>query len=142
MREALKEARQAAKRGEVPIGAVVVKDGQIIARGHNQPISKADPTAHAEVVALRKAAAKLNSYRLSGCSLYVTLEPCLMCAGAMIHSRIQTLIYGTADPKGGAVASLYNILEDARLNHRVKVIAGILEEESRDILKAFFKARR
>lgn len=142
MQEALKEARKAAKKGEVPIGAVLVKAGSIIARGHNQPLGRTDPTAHAEIVTLRRAAKKLNNYRLTGCDLYVTLEPCLMCAGALIHTRIQTLIYGAADPKGGAVHSLYQMLEDARLNHRVKVISGILEEESRALLKAFFKERR
>lgn len=142
MQAALKEAEKAAKKGEVPIGAVVVRNGEIIARGHNQPIGRNDPTAHAEIAALKKAARKLNNYRLNGCRLYVTLEPCLMCAGAIIHARIDTLIYGTADPKGGAADSLYNILEDKRLNHRVEVVSGILEEECSARLKAFFRERR
>jgi tRNA(adenine34) deaminase len=142
MREALALARQAAEAGEVPVGAVVVKDGEVVGRGHNQPISGRDPTAHAEVIALRDAALKLGNYRLSDCALYVTLEPCAMCAGAIFHARIARVIYGAADPKAGACGSIVNLFADERLNHHATVTGGILAGEAGGLLQAFFGARR
>lgn len=143
MKEALKEAKKAAQKGEVPVGAVIVKNGKIIARGHNLRESKQDPTMHAEIVAIKKAARKLENWRLAGCTLYVTVEPCPMCAGAIVQSRIGRVVYGARDPKAGAVASLYTILTDRRLNHQVSVITeGVLEEECSEILKSFFKRLR
>ena len=121
---ALEEADRAATAGEVPVGAVVVLDGRVIARGHNAPIAQRDPTAHAEIVALRAAARELGNYRLPGVTLYCTVEPCAMCCGAVVHARIARLVYGAADPKAGAVESLFRFLEDARLNHHVEVTAG------------------
>lgn len=143
MRSALEEAAKAAAAGEVPVGAVVAgPDGTIIARAHNQPISSNDPTAHAEILALRKAARKLSNYRLTGCRLVVTLEPCVMCAGAAVYARVAEIIYGTADPKGGGVRSIYRIASDDRLNHRPDVVSGVLAEECAALLTGFFKARR
>jgi tRNA(adenine34) deaminase len=142
MREALAQAALAEAAGEVPIGAVVVRDGTIIGRGFNRPISAADPTAHAEILALREAARALGNYRLTGVRLYVTVEPCLMCVGALVHARVGTLIYGAAEPKAGAVASAMCALSHPTLNHRVDVVSGILADESRDILQRFFHARR
>ncbi len=143
MRVALEEAAKAAAAGEVPVGAVVVgPDGAIVARAHNQPVSANDPTAHAEILALRKASRKLANYRLTGCRLVVTLEPCVMCAGAAVHARVAEIIYGAADPKGGAVRSLYRIASDDRLNHRADVVSGVLAAECAELLTEFFKARR
>lgn len=142
MRLALAEAEMAWRKGEVPVGAVVVLEGEVIASAGNSPISLADPTAHAEILAIRSAARRMGNYRLTDCDLYVTLEPCLMCAGALVHARIRRLVFGAADPKGGACGTLYDIPGDIRLNHRVEVVAGVLEEESSSMLRAFFRARR
>jgi tRNA(adenine34) deaminase len=142
MREALSLAREAATVGEVPVGAVVVRDGAVIGRGYNRPVSARDPTAHAEVVALRTAAEQLGNYRLSGCTLYVTLEPCAMCAGAIMHARIGRVIYGTADPKAGACGSVVNLFAENRLNHHATVTGGVLAEEAARLLQEFFVARR
>ena len=139
---ALDEARRAAEEGEVPVGAVVVRDGRLVGRGHNASIALTDPTAHAEIVALRSAAQATRNYRLEGATLYATVEPCLMCCGAGLHARIGRLVYGAADPKGGAVASLYRVLEDPRLNHRVAVTAGVLAAACGEQLSEFFRARR
>jgi tRNA(adenine34) deaminase len=141
MRRALDEARRALHVGEVPIGAVVVANGQVTAEGFNQPIRSADPTAHAEVVALRRAARASGNYRLTGATLYVTLEPCLMCVGAIVNARIATVVYGAAEPKWGALGSILDARE-LRLNHRLEVIAGVLEGECRQIVVDFFKFRR
>ncbi|MGZ8460286.1 MAG: tRNA adenosine(34) deaminase TadA [Candidatus Deferrimicrobiaceae bacterium] len=143
MRVALAEAEKAANEGEVPIGAVVVgPSGKIIARAHNRMVSGNDPTAHAEILALRKAAKKLSNYRLTGCRLVVTLEPCVMCAGAAVNARVSEIIFGAADPKAGAVHSLFRIATDERLNHRAMVIPGVLGKECAAILTAFFRPRR
>ncbi len=142
MEQALEEAQKAYDMGEVPIGAVIVKDGIIIARGHNLRETYKDPTLHAEMVAIREAAEKLGGWRLSGCELYVTLEPCPMCAGAIIQSRIERVIFGAMDPKGGCAGSLYNLLADSRFNHRAEVVSGVMEEECRRIIQIFFKAKR
>ena len=142
MREALALAQQAEVLGEVPVGAVVVKDGVIIGRGCNQPIAARDPTAHAEVVAMRDAAARTGNYRLVGCDLYVTLEPCVMCAGAIMHARVGRVVYGAADPKTGACGSVVDLFADARLNHHATVTAGVLAEECSAKLMAFFSQRR
>ena len=144
MREALAEASRAMAGGEVPVGAVVVAPdtGRIVGRGCNQPIGASDPTAHAEVVALRDAARRTGNYRLTGATLYVTVEPCLMCAGALVHARIGTLVYGAPEPKAGAVRSVMRALEHPALNHRVEVVAGVLGEECRGTMRAFFCARR
>ena len=142
MREALALAQQAEVLGEVPVGAVVVKDGVIIGRGCNQPIAARDPTAHAEVVAMRDAAARSGNYRLVGCELYVTLEPCVMCAGAIMHARVGRVVYGAADPKTGACGSVVDLFADARLNHHATVTAGVLAEECSAKLMAFFSQRR
>jgi tRNA(adenine34) deaminase len=142
MAAALAEAHQAAERGEVPIGAVLVLDGRIIARAGNRTITDCDPTAHAEVVALREAAKNLENYRLLGAMLYVTIEPCAMCCGAMIQARVARLVYGANDPKGGAVRSCFSVLDHPQLNHRVEVTSGVLADESAEVLKTFFSARR
>jgi len=142
MRIALAEARAAGERGEVPIGAVIVMEGQIVARAGNRTITHCDPTAHAEIVALREAAQRAGNYRLLGANLYVTIEPCAMCAGAMIQARIARLVYGADDPKGGAVCSSLSVPDHPQLNHRVEVVAGILADESAEILRTFFAARR
>ena len=142
MRVALEEARRAELLGEVPIGAVVVIGGVIVGAGCNQPITTCDPTAHAEIVALRGAAHAAGNYRLTGATLYVTVEPCLMCVGALVHARIGMLVYGTVEPKAGAVHSTQRALEHLSLNHRVEAIGGVLEEECRAVLQAFFRARR
>lgn len=142
MRAALDQARAAEALGEVPIGAVVVLDGTIIGAGCNQPISTCDPTAHAEIMALRAAARACGNYRLTGATLYVTVDPCIMCVGALVHARIGMLVYGTTEPKAGAVVSTQRALEHPALNHRVEVLGGVLVEECRDILQAFFRARR
>lgn len=139
---ALEEARLAAAAGEVPVGAVVVLGGRILARGHNTPIGLSDPTAHAEVLALRSAAARIGNYRLPGAALYVTVEPCAMCAGAVLNARVSRLIYGAPDPKAGAVASRLRLLEVPGLPHRVAVTAGLRGEECGALLRDFFQARR
>jgi len=143
MGEALAQARQALAAGEVPVGAVLVGEGgEILARAHNHPIGLNDPTAHAEVLALRAAAQRLGNYRLPGTSLYVTIEPCLMCLGAMLTARLKRLVFGAADPKGGACVSLYRIPEDSRVNHHLEVTGGVREDECRELLQEFFKGRR
>ena len=142
MREALKLAREAQMAGEVPVGAVVVKDGQVIAEGHNHPRESHDPTAHAEIVAIRAAAARLGNERLDGCDLYVTLEPCAMCAGAIAHARIARLYYGASDPKGGAVEQGARVFEQKQCLHRPEVYSGMGEAEAAQLLRAFFQARR
>jgi len=142
MEEALSEARLAAERGEVPVGAVVVADGRIVARAGNRTIADCDPTAHAEIIALREAAKAIGNYRLLGASLYVTIEPCAMCAGAMIQARIARLIYGADDAKAGAIRSCFSVLDHPQLNHRVEVTLGVRAEESAAVLKDFFAARR
>jgi tRNA(Arg) A34 adenosine deaminase TadA len=141
MRRALDEARQARDLGEVPIGAVVVAEGVVVATGRNRPLGARDPTAHAEIEALRAAALTLGNYRLSGTTLYVTLEPCLMCVGAIVHARVEALVYAAPDPKGGAVRSLLDI-GSLPLNHRFATLEGVLAEESRALLQAFFRERR
>ena len=142
MRIALEEAQAAYSAGEVPIGAVLVHDGHILAQAHNLPITMNDPSAHAELLALRQAGQKLGNYRLVGAELYVTLEPCIMCAGAIVQARLARVIFGARDPKCGAVASLYNILTDERLNHQVEVTEGILQEECGEIMSRFFRQKR
>jgi len=142
MREALDEARQGMAGGEVPVGAVVVLDGAVVARAHNAPIALVDPTAHAEVLVLREAARKAGNYRLPGATLYATVEPCAMCCGALLQARVARLVYGAPDPKAGAVASLHRLLDDARLNHRVEVRGGVLAEASAGLLREFFDTRR
>ncbi|WP_343731607.1 tRNA adenosine(34) deaminase TadA [Duganella sp.] len=142
MRLALEQAQQAWDLGEVPVGAVVVKDGEVIAVGCNQPIGRHDPTAHAEIVALRAAAEKLGNYRLPGCELYVTLEPCVMCSGAMMHARLAKVVYGAADPKTGACGSVVNLFEQEQLNHHTEIEGGVMAEECGAMLKNFFAARR
>ena len=142
MREALALAQQAEALGEVPVGAVVVKNGVIIGRGCNQPIARHDPTAHAEVVAMRDAAAGIGNYRLVGCELYVTLEPCVMCAGAIMHARVGRVVYGAADAKTGACGSVIDLFADTRLNHHATIVPGVLAEECGARLKTFFSQRR
>jgi tRNA(adenine34) deaminase len=142
MRRALELAREAESVGEVPVGAVIVHGDEVIAEGFNRPISTRDPTAHAEMVALRAAAARLDNYRLTGTTLYVTLEPCAMCAGAMVHARVQRLVYGAADPRAGASGSIFNVTQHAALNHRLEVTTGVLAEEGGALLRRFFAARR
>ncbi|QGY79463.1 tRNA adenosine(34) deaminase TadA [Sphingorhabdus lacus] len=142
MEEALALARQAAESGEVPVGAIVVKDGQIIGRGANRPLKSHDPTAHAEIIALRQAATALGNDRLTGCELWVTLEPCAMCAGAIAHARIARLYYGADDPKGGAVAHGPRLFDQPTVHHRPEVYAGIAADEAAALLKAFFAERR
>jgi tRNA(adenine34) deaminase len=142
MAEALQEAAQAEAAEEVPVGAVVVHNGGVIGRGHNAPISLSDPTAHAEIQALRDAARTLGNYRLADTTLYVTVEPCLMCMGALLHARVKRLVFGCYDPKGGAAGSLYDVPQDARLNHRIAVTAGVRAEESRVLLQRFFQRKR
>ena len=142
MRAALEQAALARDAGEVPIGAVVSLDGAIVGRGFNQPIRASDPTAHAEIVALRDAALRAGNYRLTGASLYVTIEPCLMCVGALVHARIATLVYGAAEPKSGAVVSTARAAELPGLNHRFEVVPDVLEGECRAMVQAFFRDRR
>lgn len=142
MSEALKEAKKAYEEGEVPIGAVIVKDGQIIARGHNKVGQLKDPTAHAEIVALREAARVIGGWRLMGCDLYVTIEPCAMCAGAMVLSRIDKVYIGTMDPKAGACGSVMNVIQEERLNHYIEMETGIMQEECQSIIRNFFREKR
>jgi tRNA(adenine34) deaminase len=142
MRQAISQAHNAWALGEVPVGAVVVKDGEIIATGFNQPIGTHDPTAHAEIMALRAAAAILGNYRLPGCELYVTLEPCAMCSGAMMHARLARIIYGAADPKTGACGSVVNLFGQEKLNHHAEVTGGVLADDCAALLREFFAERR
>jgi tRNA(adenine34) deaminase len=142
MELALAEAQRAWAAGEVPVGAVVVKDGEVIATGYNQPIGSHDPTAHAEIVALRAAAEKLGNYRLPGCELYVTLEPCVMCSGAMMHARLARVVYAALDPKTGACGSVTDLFAEDRLNHHTEVVGGLLAEQASAMLKGFFAERR
>lgn len=142
MREALREARRAEAEGEVPIGAVIVHEGRVVARAHNQRERLQDPTAHAEMIALTQAAEHLHNWRLAGARMYVTLEPCAMCAGALVLSRLEEVVWATPDPRAGAVESVFRILEEPRLNHRVLSRSGVLEEECRELLKSFFRRRR
>ncbi len=142
MQAALAQARLAAEGGEVPIGAVVVYQGLMIAQAQNCVIRHVDPTAHAEIIAMRTAAKAVSNYRLSGCTLYVTLEPCAMCAGAMIHARIDRLVYGASDPKAGACGSVLSVLNHPQLNHQMQVEQGILAEESAELLRSFLRERR
>ncbi len=142
MRLALEEAALAGAAGEVPVGAVIVRGKELLAKGHNSPIVLNDPSAHAELVAIRRATAEIGNYRLAGTTLYTTLEPCLMCAGAILQARIERLVFGTADPKSGAVVSLYRIFDDRRLNHAVAVTEGILREACAEILSSFFREKR
>ncbi|TSB05099.1 tRNA adenosine(34) deaminase TadA [Sphingorhabdus contaminans] len=142
MEEALALARQAAQSGEVPVGAIVVRDGQIIGRGANRPLESHDPTAHAEIIALRQAAAAMGNDRLTGCELWVTLEPCAMCAGAIAHARIARLYYGADDPKGGAVTHGPRLFDQPTVHHRPEIYAGIAADEAAALLKAFFAERR
>ena len=142
MRLALREAERARREREVPVGAIVVRDGRVIARAHNRPLQLKDPTAHAEVLALRRAARKVGNYRLSGCTLYVTIEPCAMCAGAMVQARLKRVVFGASDPKAGAGGSVLSVLNHPRLNHRVEVTEGVLGEDCAAILKEFFGNKR
>jgi tRNA(adenine34) deaminase len=142
MREALALAAEAASAGEVPVGAVVVIDGRIVGRGFNRPIGSRDPTAHAEIVAIRDAAGAVGNYRLTGATLYVTIEPCLMCVGAMIHARIDTVVFGAVEPKAGALESTQRAHEHAALNHRLAIVSGVLGAECGDVMRAFFAGRR
>ena len=143
MKQALSEAEKGSSMGEVPVGAVLASpEGQIVAKAYNQPIALGDPTAHAEILAIRKAGLFFRNYRLNNTTLVVTLEPCLMCMGAAINARIARLVFGTVDPKAGAAVSLYNLAEDKRLNHRIEVVSGIMEEECRSLIQDFFRERR
>ena len=142
MEEALREAQRALAMGEVPVGAIVVREGRVIGRGCNRPISANDPTAHAEILALREAAQAIDNYRLLECDLYVSVEPCAMCAGAITHARIGRLIYGAEDPKAGAVHSAVQVLNHPKLNHQVEVTSGVLAARSMDLLQTFFRERR
>jgi tRNA(adenine34) deaminase len=142
MREALAEARRGAEAGEVPVGAVVVSGGVVVSRAHNAPISRKDPTAHAEVLAVRAAAESMGNYRLTGATLYVTLEPCVMCCGALVHARIARVVYGARDPKAGAVESMFRVFAETRLNHRVAATGGVLADEAARLLSGFFEMRR
>ncbi|WP_371873462.1 tRNA adenosine(34) deaminase TadA [Massilia phyllostachyos] len=139
---ALEQARLAWAEGEVPVGAVVVKDGEVIATGYNRPIGRHDPTAHAEIMALRAAAEKLGNYRLPGCALYVTLEPCIMCSGAMMHARLARVVYAATDPKTGACGSVVNLFGEEKLNHHTGVQGGVMAEQASSLLRAFFAERR
>jgi tRNA(adenine34) deaminase len=142
MQRALEQAQKAAAVDEVPVGAVIVKDDQLIAEGWNHPIQLHDPSAHAEMVALRRAGEVLNNYRLLDTTLYVTLEPCVMCVGAMIHARVKRVVYGARDPKTGAAGSVFDLLQSDRHNHKIEVTGGVLEDECRDLLQAFFRNKR
>jgi tRNA(adenine34) deaminase len=142
MREALALAREGALAGEVPVGAVVVRGSEIIGRGRNSPIGAHDPTAHAEILALRDAAARTGNYRLTGCTLYVTIEPCVMCVGAFMHARVDRVVYGTTEPKAGAMESTQRAHEHPALNHRITVVSGVLAAECRDLVQEFFRNRR
>lgn len=142
MSMALEQCRFAREAGEVPVGAVLVKDGELVATGWNQPITKVDPTEHAEINCLRNAAKRLDNYRMPGCDLYVTLEPCAMCAGALVHARIQRLIFGATEPRAGTAVSQINLLQTDWMNHKVEVTGGVMADQCGQVLKDFFKARR
>ena len=142
MRIALEEAALALKAGEVPVGALVIEDGEIVGRGHNRTILDHDPSAHAEIVALREAAARLRNHRLTGCEMFVTIEPCAMCAGALVHARVARLVYGASDPKAGAVSSVLQVVNHPGLNHKMEVTSGVLERECSEILQKFFREKR
>ncbi len=142
MRRAIELAREAEANGEVPVGAVVVQNGDIVAEGWNQPIVSNDPTAHAEIVALRAAGSRLRNYRLGGTTIYVTLEPCVMCAGAIVHARVARVVFGAPDPKNGAGGSVFNLLQSEPLNHRAEITSGVLAEECGELLRQFFQAKR
>jgi tRNA(adenine34) deaminase len=142
MRIALEQAYQALREGEVPIGAVLISEGEVIAHAHNMPISLNDPTAHAEILVLREAALRKNNYRLPNTVLYVTLEPCLMCIGAILQARVATVVFGVSDPKAGACGSFYSIPSTPGIMHKIKLVTGVLERECREILQAFFKTKR
>lgn len=142
MRVALDAARRAAAEGEVPVGAAVMVGGEVVAVAHNEPIGLGDPTAHAEVLAIREAGRKTGNYRLAGATLYATVEPCVMCCGAILHARVERVVFGAADPKAGGVVSLYRLLEDARQNHVTAVTGGVLAEEGGALLKEFLRTRR
>jgi tRNA(adenine34) deaminase len=142
MERALWWAEQAAAAGEVPVGAVIVRDGIVLGEGANQPIGSHDPTAHAEIVALRAAAQQVGNYRLPDATLYVTIEPCTMCAGALVHARIGTLVFGAREPRAGAIISTASVIDNAALNHRIRIVEGVLAERASILLKAFFRARR
>ncbi|HVC37514.1 MAG TPA: tRNA adenosine(34) deaminase TadA [Gammaproteobacteria bacterium] len=142
MQQALTLARKAGATNEVPVGSVVVKDGAIIGRGWNHPIAAHDPTAHAEIIAIREAARTSENYRLTDATLYVTLEPCVMCAGAMLHARIRRLVFGASDPRAGAAGSIFNIVQTPALNHRLDITGGVLAEQCGELLKSFFSQRR
>ena len=142
MEEALRCAQRALEAGEVPVGAVIVRDGQIVGRGWNRNLANSDPTAHAEIVALREAGANVGNHRLAGCELFVTIEPCAMCAGAMVHARLKRLVYGADDPKAGAVHSVLEVLNHPQLNHQMEVQGGVLAGRSAELLQAFFRSRR
>ena len=142
MQQALQRARTAATKGEVPVGAVMVRDGIVLGEGYNRPIESADPTAHAELIALREACGAVNNYRLPDATLYVTLEPCPMCAGALVHARVQRVVYGAPDPRSGAAGTVMNILASEALNHRSQVLGGVLRDECANLLTDFFQKRR
>ena len=142
MELALEQARQAAEAGEVPVGALVIKDGKIVGRGHNRNLLDHDPTAHAEIIALRNAAERLGNHRLGGCTVYATIEPCAMCAGALIHARVSRLVYGASDPKAGAAGSVLAVLNYPQLNHQMEVTAGVLAQACSEILQEFFRRKR
>ncbi len=142
MQQAIAAAQKAWELGEVPVGAVVVKNGEVIATGYNQPIARHDPTAHAEIAALRAAASVLGNYRLPGCELFVTLEPCVMCAGAMMHARLARVVYGATDPKTGACGSVVNLFAEEKLNHHTELLGGVMADECGTLLKSFFAERR
>jgi len=142
MEQALEQARLAAQAGEVPVGALVIKDGEIIGLGHNRNLLDHDPSAHAEIIALRQAAARLGNHRLTGCEMFVTIEPCAMCAGALVHARLARLVYGTSDPKAGAAGSVLQVLNHSGLNHKMEVRSGVLAEKCSEILQKFFREKR
>ena len=142
MEEALEQARQAATAGEVPVGALVIKDGKVLGRGQNRNLRENDPTAHAEIIALRQAAAAVGNHRLTGCVMFSTIEPCSMCAGALVHARIARLVYGATDPKAGAAGSVIEVINHSQLNHKMEVKAGVLATKCAEILQGFFRSRR
>lgn len=142
MQEALKEAKKGFRKNEVPVGAVIVKDGRIIARAHSKVRTLKDPTAHAEILVIQKASKKLRNERLNGCVLYVTIEPCAMCAGALVLARVEKIVYGASEPKTGGIKSVFKIPTSKKLNHRIEIEAGVLEQQSAALMKAFFKKRR
>ena len=142
MRQALREAKRGLDEQEVPVGAVVVQDGRVIARAHNRPVHLSDPTGHAEILALRRAARRLGNYRLTDCTLYATIEPCAMCAGAMVHARLRRVVFGATDPKAGASGSVLAVLNHPKLNHQVEVAGGVLADDCAELLREFFRGRR